>query len=369
MISARDGRGDGVAAIAALTHFYLVPITGAIVFVLICYGRTWANRFAIALTGLVILAVALTFIWWHADKIVADLSSIWFKSDAEFLWRHLKFGVTLLRGSLLEYFLGNLIVLAGLACSASAWAKKRATINFKAVYGDVALYLGTAVLGVLLAIMVTILYKPSFSYRFLLILAPVYWIMLALLIESFLRCPLKNSVSVLLVSATVMFALTGLRVTLRDVPRNPDWRAAANFVDTLHGCEHAELPVLVFENAYIREDEAVHFYGYYMADPQQREWLAYPRDAIAIFPGSGHARDIVAERITGDDPCPLLVWGVDHATHAQFEDLRTAIPTRFDVPEGAKITLKTIHLQESTWLMRLLSVAPSKAAYLLLVER
>lgn len=89
-------------AIAGLCHFYLVPVAGAIVAIMMGFARTWSNRFLIALSGLTILSVILVFIGWQSDKIIADVSNTWFKADFAFLWRHISLGLAYYSSSTLE---------------------------------------------------------------------------------------------------------------------------------------------------------------------------------------------------------------------------------------------------------------------------
>ncbi len=356
-------------AIAGLCHFYLVPVAGAIVAIMILFGRTWPNRFLIALSGLTILAAVAAVIGWQSDKIIADVSNTWFKADFAFLWGQTSLGLAYYASSTLESQLLFAVFFIGLLATGSITTKNHNSQNLKTVYADVSLLFGSAALGVLLAIMVTILYVPSFSYRMFLLLAPVYWIVLGILVEAILRSSLKPIIPVLLIFATLIFSTASLRVAWREFPRKHPWRASATFITELESCRDAALPVVTFATPFISQSEPRHFYGYYMPDGATRDWISHPENKVLQFPQGSRAEDIVARRIVGTDPCPILLWSISHAKPAELAALSTTLGDQYSHPVGTTIVLKTVHLQDSTPMMQLLSISFGQKAYILMVER
>lgn len=203
----------------------------------------------------------------------------------------------------------------------------------------------------------------------LLLLAPVYWIILGILVEAILRSSLKPIIAALLIFATLIFSTASLRVAWREFPRKHPWRDAAAFVTGLESCRDAALPVVTFATPFISQSEPRHFYGYYMPDGATRDWISYPETEILQFPQGSRAEDIVARRISGIDPCPILLWSISHARESQLDTITATLRNQYSHIENTTIFVKTIHLQESTPFMKLLSVTFGQKAYILMVER
>ncbi|MEH6476290.1 MAG: GtrA family protein [Sneathiella sp.] len=358
-----------VGIVASFSHYYLIPVAGAMVAGMMYLGRSWTNRIAIAVSGLAILAASLSFIGWHETKIVANLSDTWFKSGFGFLVQHTRIGLESLSGSRLEQLHLIILIAAGIAALGSMWIKKRNLEELKPLFFDFALVVVIAELSVTFAILVTLTYTPSYSFRFLFILAPVYWILSGFLFEALLRSCTKRPAAALMIFTTVIFAILSVRIVWRDLPRHEPWRETAEFVDTLSDCKDMTLPVVTFGTKYITESEPANFYGYYLKNGAARDWLSYSRDEVKNFPGSGRAREIIARRIAGIDPCPLLLWSVFHTSPSDLELARVEMEKNFDLPEGTSIIIKTIEIPESNQFMQYLTVSHRFYGYFLLVQR
>lgn len=355
--------------VAGLSHAYLIPLAGAMVAMMLCFGRNWANRIQIALAGIAILVANLAYIRWHADKIVSDVAKHWFRSDFDFLWRHTRSGINNVHGSAPEEILSIILIALGAFAAAWMWSKNRAPEIRGRYMVDVALVLGSGVTGIALVILITLLYTPSYSARFFLVLAPLYWMLSALLFEAVLRSSWRLPIIALTVLATVTFSTLTIRVAWRDVPRKQPWRETAEFVESLPGCENATLPVVTFTQDYIAGSEPAAFYGYYMQNGAARDWLSYPRDEVKSYPGTTAAKELVARRIDGSDPCPLLLWRVHHSGPSALEIARSAMLDNYTLSEGTSIVLETFKAPEHNWFMRFLNVSPQDAGHLLIVQR
>lgn len=355
--------------IAGLSHAYLIPLSGAMVIVMLGFARSWAHRAGFALAGITILIADLAYIRWHADKIASDVTKHWYRADFGFIWQHTESGINSVRGSEPEEILTTALILLGTCAAAWMWRKGPAPNPLDRHVTDVTLIVATSIISIALVLLITLTYTPSYSSRFFLVLAPLYWMLCAFLFEALLRSQWKWPILALTVLATAAFALLSIRITWRDIPRKQTWRETAHFVQALPGCENATLPVVTFTQTYITASEPVAFYGHYFQNAASRDWLAYPRDKVKAYPGTGPARDLVERRINGSDPCPLLLWREHHAGKTPLEAARLAMLKDFSLPEGTSIVLKTFSPPEHSWLMRYLNVGPQVGGDLLLLQR
>lgn len=357
-----------VGIIASLIHLYLITIVGAMVIIMLYFGGNLGNRISIAISGSAVLAATLVFLEWHAGRIVADISDTWFQSDFDFLWQHTRIGIGALIGSTLEESLATILLAASLVAAAWMWTKRYAIENLEQAFVDITLLLGSAVVGIAIAILVTIFYTPSYSYRYFLVLAPFYWIAMGLLFELVLRSSLRWLIIGIVLFSTMTFGFLSVRLVWRDVPTKQPWRETAEFVETIQECRDAILPVVTLPDAYITGSEPANFYGYYLRNGHTRNWLSYSANHVTTFPGTGPAKDIVAQRVMGIDPCPILLWNVNHSNLTSLETARTSLLQNFDLPEDKTIILKTITLPESNIYMRLLGMSLQEGGHFLLIQ-
>ena len=358
-----------VGVVAGLCHLYLVPVTGAIVAIMLCFGRSWTNRIVVAATGLAILATILMALAWLADKTVADVSNTWFQTALPFLWRQTNVGFDILQGSVPEQSLSTILVAAACVAVALMRMKRDVLTGVGPALADATFIFGSAALGIIFAVLVTVLYTPSYSFRFILVLAPVYWMSLGMLFEVILRSSARWLITGVLILVTVTFAMLSLRIVWRDIPGKQPWRETARFVEMLPACADAVLPVVTFAENYISESEPARFYGYYLKDGAARDWLSYPKTQLFDFPGTGQVADNVMQRINGTDPCPVLLWSVNHADLAALEGARASLLANFDLSDGTTIRLKTVKYPPPGLWMRILGGLPQEEGHFLLVER
>ncbi|NSX56907.1 hypothetical protein [Parasulfitobacter algicola] len=355
--------------ISGLCHMYLVPLIGAKIAIMLCFSQSWKNRFWIAVSGLIILTTMLVFLNWQADKIILDVSDTWFSADSDFLWRQTNAGLKRLFGSALETPLSNVIIAASVVSVVWILIKRIKIQDLRPIIFDTIFVFSSPILALALAILVTLFYAPSYSFRYFIVLVPFYWILMGFLFEIILRSSLKWMIIGIIIFTTIIFIPLSARILWSDLPTKQPWRETAQFVDNTQECVDAILPVVTFAEKFITGSVPVNFYGYYLNNGTARDWLSYPEDEVTLFPGTGPVRNIVVERITGNDPCPILLWDVAHSNPANLEIARQSMMQTFDLPEGSTIILKTIKLPESNLFMRLLGMSSQEEGYFLLVQR
>lgn len=357
-----------LGVLAGLSHYYLITITGAVVGCLILSSRNWTQRSVLALAGLVILMPLVLFIRWHGTQVVGVPDQGWFSADAAFLVRQTVVGALRVMGSSNEQSLFLLLLAAGGVAGAVIWREGRGTGTTTAILTDSLFIVGVAVLGVGLTILVTLAYVPSYSFRFFLVLAPVYWmitgILFALILESRSRTLIVGSS----LAATVVFCLMTLRVFWAFESYKQPWRETAATIAEMPACATAPLAVVTFDRPFISESEAARFYGYYL-EPDDRAWLAVPRGQLPTLTEMPAFRRLVAERLADPDACPVLLWAVQHGDRDTLASLRDTIAARLTREEGTSVVLQIVATPRPGRMQRFLGLGLWDEGYLIAVER
>lgn len=354
--------------VSGLSHYYLITITGAVVGCLILSSQNWTQRIVLALAGLVILLPLVLFIRWHSAQVVGAPEQGWFSADSAFLVRQTVVGTLRVIGSSNEQSLFLLLLAAGGVAGALIWRQGTDTGTATAILSDCLFIAGVAVLGVGLTILVTLVYVPSYSFRFFLVLAPVYWMMAGFLFALVLVSrsqPLIISSSLV---ATLVFCLVALRIFWAFEPHKQPWRETAATIADMPACATAPLAVVTFDRSFISESEAGRFYGYYLG-PEDRAWLAVPRGQLPTLTEVPAFRRLVAERLADPEACQVLLWAVQHGDRDTLASLRDTIAARFTREEGTSIALQIVATPHPGRMQRFLGLGLWDEGYLIVVER
>ena len=359
-----------VGTASGLTHAYMIPLIGALMFMMLMLQPKWPRSAVIALSGLVILAINVAYIVWHTDKIVLDVSDTWFSPEASDLLSQTKRGFdSLIRSDPEKFFFVLLIVFGAIAIRRNR--KLGWHFDLKTLYArDALLVLGTFFLSILFVVLITVFYVPSYSFRFYVVLAPFFWVFIGFVFEGLLRSLTPERCMTLVLIATVIFVALSGRILARQFPSNEPWRETAEFVRALPNCENATLPVVVYDTPVISESEAENFYGYYLPEVSPHAWLPFPAAAVPAYPeADSRAEMLVKDRISGADPCPLLLWGVFHTDTEEVLQVQKKLETRHPLPNGTTLRLQRFVLSGEPGLIMYTQRQRASFAHVLTVQR
>jgi len=323
------------AAIAALgllgafVHYYLFLAVGLLYLALLVGVPDLRLRATVLVGGCVIAAAVLTYI--RAAESHSLFTQTWFSNDPKALTTAFAnaWGLVLdgwAKASLLALTIGTLCGL---------WVRRR--MGSAADAAPVAdwicgvslfLTLGLAVAG----LAVSLLFKPSFSARNLMIAGPCVWVLLAWLFDQTDKgAPRLGLLFAAL--ATIMSPPELLLLKGRLVNRTEDWRGSAQYIARQTACRGQDiavvLPALFLPDTPFSRGLAEHalFGRYYrgggrlIARPQSE--LAASRDPRLVA--------LLGARSAGVDPCPVLAWGVHDLDDRQAAALASALARRPEV--------------------------------------
>lgn len=309
---------------ASQTHSYLLLGTGMLLLYLIATLPDLRLRIALALSGAAILGAYLVFLWFQLHATEHDFASSWFRGDFGFISRHIMQAV---RGGMSRQAMIVVAILL-LAWLAGAWRKRRADVDEPSSDRDAGWAAGLAgfviVGGIVSGIVVTKLFTPSFSSRNVLTFAPFAWLLLARLYD--LAGPRARSRAGAAAVALIALLLGWQQVVLargRLLPLNEPWRASADYVNRLTGCDDGPLPAVALPEAYgglvgeLRTLVERHYHGYYLpADRRVRVFT--PQELLQ----SDRATDAAAAG------CPLVAWNVHEMGEGRALTLALALANR-----------------------------------------
>lgn len=297
-----------VAMLGGLTHFYAVHIAVAIVAALFLYASTFRQRFHILFSGIVLPLPALLFVAWQLKHLRFDPQSTWFEVEFGFVIQQILHGLAMLSGSKSAIVLMLTAVGSWLALRMNATNAPDEKSALAEVQKDLGFLLLASTLATVSAITVSIAAVPHFSFRFMAVLAPAFWIGVALVIGTALE-RLRGTQAVIWTSIlTVSLLLGSSKIAWRNIPDKQPWREMANAVAMLSECESRKLPVVWLEGRGFVEPPEPTFYGYYLDDGPTRNWMPIPRDLLQDGEFPSDFRRLVKRRLGGEDPCPLLLW-------------------------------------------------------------
>ncbi len=353
--------------VAGLSHYYLITITGAVVACLILSSRNWTQRTVLALAGLVILIPLLAYVSWQAPQVIADVQDTWFSADFSFLVHHTIVGIVRLAAVLAEQVIFLLLLIPGTFAATNLLRQAKGRDGFPPEVGDTTFVISIVLLAIFLTILVTLLYAPSYSFRFFLILAPAYWMLAGFLFALILQSAGRSAVLFTTLLSGFVFCLMPMRIFWAQEPYKQPWRETAQIIANMPACASAPLAVTVFDTPFISESEPARFYGYYLP-PANREWLAVPSGQLPAITEMPDFRALVTARLSNPTACPVLLWSVQHAGPDDLAAVHQAITAAFPRDEETKITLNSITTPPPPKIKVFLGMTLGNGGYLIVVE-
>ncbi|MCG8442539.1 MAG: glycosyltransferase family 39 protein, partial [Caulobacterales bacterium] len=263
----------GLGVLGALTHYYVLLLTGAVIGYFVLTAPGWAQRARFAATGLAVLALVGGFLAFHSAFIVVDREALWFDTGLSFYaWHITTFAKTAL-GSGYGVLIAGLLSLAALALALqAARARDVSPVHHSGLGLCLFAVAGTIGFGVALSVLVT----PNFSARNPSVALPFLWIAFGVLFQEGARRFGPHGGRAFIILCVALTALAGLRVTERLTPSRQEWRGSAAYVDGLAACEGAVIPVVEHDPAWISAPFGVNHYGFYLPGRPASEFLDVP---------------------------------------------------------------------------------------------
>ncbi len=354
-----------VGVCGALTHNYLVPISGGIYAALLLICVSWKQRVTIATGGLIVLISSASFLKWQSGIIVMNIQDTWFDSSLHSILKHTYEGVMSFIQSPLELALYLIIIFAGVFGIKNALAKLSAPDRAHASI-SVLLLIGAALIGFLFMQLVNILYAPSFSLRFIVTQAPFVWIGMGFLMESVYRYEPAQGVKVFRYMIIALLLLLSGKIFLRDQPSKFPWRETAEYVESMDACTDAPLPVAWLDDIIMPGLGPQHFYGYYLDDNVNSVLAPQLRSTLSEYPANSDIHDLVVRRISGEDKCNLLLWSVHVSSETLIEQVQKNLQALAEQQHnGSTIEVISFPASESNWLHDMLGLPPVSRGYVI----
>ncbi|GGA52511.1 glycosyltransferase family 39 protein [Dyella nitratireducens] len=284
------------------SHPYMLLTVGMLLLFLLITSRTWPQRIAVGVSGLIVLGLYVGLLWLmtHAGK--QNFHGAWFVNSAKFFGSHLR--------RVVFHFMSRQALLVVVVMLLVLWLRRsRAAptrVDAPPLTGWATKLCGFVCVGVIVSgIAVSLLVVPSFSYRNVLVCAPFGWFLLARLYDA--ASPHATTRLDAIAAAAIVVLLGSQQIALmrgRLLPSNEPWRASAAYVKGLPGCADATLPVIAYPGTYgLGMNPGVHamiernYYGYYLP-PTYRPYAYFPDDWLKQ----------AAQALQTDSPCPVLGW-------------------------------------------------------------
>jgi len=336
----------GVATLFAFTHFYMFLTAGGAILILLFRSRLWRDRVALASIGSAILLAMSAYIALLLGHTSVDVQDTWFQTDVEFFLTQARDGL------LSQIWLPVQCILFVMVVWLVARAKRLGHL-WDDVRVQRSLLMVSVVSFVLLAgIASSLLIAPSFSGRNIAVVAPFLWIAVAQLIDLSLddtRSPLGLALPGALIFA---LAFVGVRQSDRLVPQREEFRAAGRAVAAIPACRSRPIPIALNASASIGPlmlDQLHRTFEHYLpASVPETPFVRVSADHRAqLDPG---ARALIADRMAGADPCPVLAMAVHPGgvTPEQIAAALSRIGGRAD--SSAVRTVTFAHRSEGSWL-------------------
>lgn len=324
-----------VGTAASLAHYYALLVAGAVFAGLLVAARNRRARLVVTAAGALVLACTVAVLVWHLPRMAPELDDTWFTTATQFLLEQLAIGVKtgLIGGRLLVPVFGVLAVFAVWATFRRGPGAVRGLLAADHAGASILLLGGVVVLTVVFAWFVSVAFTPMLSHRLFYLLSPAVWIAIAYVTQAIFDA-LDEGVAARLFAAAVALALVIAATVVRERGRDDKqaWRHSAEAVAALDGCVSAELPVVWWEQAYFRDNNPEHFYGYYLPDGAPRRWLPVPRrDGFAALDDAAVA-SLVARTAAGARDCRLLLWHV-HFAPLRDQDARVTAALARHLPD------------------------------------
>jgi hypothetical protein len=284
------------------SHPYMLLTVGMLLLFLLITSRTWPQRIAVAISGLIVLGIYVGLLWLmtHANK--HDFEGAWFQNSAKFFGSHLR--------RVVFHFMSRQALLVMVGMLLFLWFRRSRAASVDVDVPSITRWTtqlcGVVCVGVIVSgIAVSLLVAPSFSYRNVLVGAPFGWFLLARLYDA--AGPRTTTRAGAMAAAAIIVLLGSQGIALmrgRLLPSNEPWRASAAYVKGLPGCADATLPVIAYPGTYglgmtpgVRAMVERNYYGYYLP-PGYRPYAYFPDDWLK------HA----TEASQTNNACPVLGW-------------------------------------------------------------
>jgi len=238
------GQLAGLAAVwvlLAATHHFGFLFGGALIAALVLHRPTGPGTSRLiglgTLVSLVVVPLyALQLAAVHANPETTEMVS-WITREPSFIAANSLGGLQLGFGGPVE--LAVLAAMLAIAAAAGIWqsaASAATPAERRARLAVIRVLLLSATLTLAGSLIVTTLAVPIITYRNLLVVAPALWLAFALAIDGTWRCSGRAATAGL---GAAMLLLIGVRVARLELALQPDkeeWRASAEFVRQLAGC-------------------------------------------------------------------------------------------------------------------------------------
>ncbi len=355
--------------VASTFHYYSILISGAVFGLLLLSCRTWRHRMIVAVSGLSVLLFTLLLVSWHLPQIVVDIDDTWFDASLEFVLQHLLRGArTLVSAPVVAAILLLICVFSVLLLQRPRIAIERAALRTD-VTCDMFFVLSAMVLTIGLGVMVTLFFVPMLSFRLFIVLAPVFWIGIAYVVECLFRLTEDypeaanfRPLSAVLIALSLIVTLVAGMVFVNSA--NGPWKQTSHYIASIDGCTSATLPIVWFDMPHIAGDDPERFYGYYLAQSDHRKWLKMPSDKIQASIASPQFQSHVMTVMDTPGACPILLWANHFLT---FEEVQAAAKlVRETVAElgGGGYEVEAVHFPKNeeftVLLLRKLNVGTQK---------
>jgi len=341
-----------LSIIGGFAHYYLFIFAGAGFALLVLQANSWRHSARAVMAGLTVLAIIVPYILWHKEQMLVAEADTWFASNARFFLNAtidgLKSTLGSAAGALITVALGVTFVLT----------RKTATDDeplFSPILISIALFW---LLVPLLAIIVSLAFKPIYAPRLYAISLPLFWLALGFVFQRITEAHTKTRTEAYIgVTVSLLLLASAIHAVWQTTQRNREqWRGSAEYVASLPSCNAAAIPVLDFEVAYTADDSATIFYGHYLPEPRKlmpvsRDWEkqhAFPPQLLALW----------EKRAATEDACPILLWSVHHANRSDLETF---------VRQGHLAILPTLNEFEKELVIRAFPAHQNTGAYLVMI--
>ena len=306
----------------AFLNYYVILAAGGLCAGLLLFAPDWRMRIAVVLTGLAILLPVLMLVGWQSEYRGHDFSATHFKSTLAGMTFEFVRGLRFLVGSKAGGLALAVLALFIAAAAPRAWARGgdgrwriRATLVLVSGAG----------LSVVFGVLASLVYLPLFQARVLVISAPFIGVAIGLLADLALRDERAVLAKGMMLSAAFFTALLATKVLWRDLPYNDPYREGAAIMARRSAC--ADSPAIA---AMQRNSGFARFtYMFYLNRMSPERTLLFvdqaDRDLRRLDPATEAA---LARRASGEDACPVLLWGVRSPTLAAGE-FRDALAGRY----------------------------------------
>ncbi|WP_171134887.1 hypothetical protein [Ruegeria sp. HKCCD7221] len=337
---------------ASTIHYYSILVSGAIFGLLLLRCTTWPHRIIVAASGLSVLLLTLLLLSWHLPQIVVEIDNTGFKTTFDFIVRQISRGVRMLLSAPAAAAMLWVFCVSGLLLlRRPKTAIAHATLGPNST-GDMFFVLSTIVLTIGLGLMVTLFFVPMLSFRLFIVLAPVFWIGIAYVVEYLFRLTEGfpeavdfRPLSTVLIALSLIMTLIASMIFVSTA--NSRWKQTSHFIANIDGCASSTLPITWFEMPYFIEDDPERFYGYYLPQAGHRKWLKMPRDRFEASVASPQFRSHVMAMMDTPNGCPVLFWSNHFLVSEDIQTAAQLVQNTVAEIGGEGYGVETLHFEQN----------------------